>query len=90
MAKRKSKRDGEHPWHRLCNDLTARAFSGELKSGQTEGTWLSNNLAKSPKDKASRRNDPEFSISILKLIFYLFSFQMSTNEVFAFTCNRTF
>lgn len=90
MAKRKSKRDGEHPWHRLCNDLTARAFFGELKSGQTEGTWLSNNLAKSPKDKASRRNDPEFSISILKLIFYLFSFQMSTNEVFAFTCNRTF
>lgn len=86
MPKRKS-RDGEHPWCRLCNGLTARASFGELKSAQTEGTWLSNNLAKSPKDRASRRNDPEFSNSILKLPFNFFSFQMSTNEVFVFILN---
>lgn len=43
MLKRKATRAGKQPWRRLTNALTGRAFFGEVKSAQTEGTWLSSN-----------------------------------------------
>lgn len=52
------RRDGDYPWHRLCN-----ALFGEFRS---EWTWPSSKLAKTPKDKTLRRKEPASSSSILK------------------------